>query len=410
MSWIDRIREAAYTSPSGIRFTPKFENVSQGFEKKATAFDFPGVSGTYIQDLGATGRRYPLRWFFSGADHDLEATAFLDALAERGTGVLEHPLYGIRDVVPFGEIKRRDDLKTAANQSIIEVSFWATIGSIYPTDQTNPASGVLAALEDYNAASSEQYVILVNVDTVSDRTDVKGTYTRLLDIAKVGLDTVASTQEDVEKQFNAINASINNGIDILVGEPLTLAFQTALLLQAPARAISDIRARLDAYKNLADSIISGDGAVSSSENKNDFFVSDLYSSGYMSGSVLSTVNSQFLTKTEAVEAADFILTQFDELTVWRDDNFESVGDIDTGESYQALQTAVATAAGFLVEISFTLKQERSLTLDRARNFVELVAELYGETDAQYDFFINSNNLTGSEILEIPAGRTVVYYV
>ena len=31
-------------------------------------------------------------------------------------------------------------------------------------------------------------------------------------------------------------------------------------------------------------------------------------------------------------------------------------------------------------------------------------------DENLDFLINSNNLTGSEILELPRGREVVYYV
>jgi len=61
-------------------------------------------------------------------------------------------------------------------------------------------------------------------------------------------------------------------------------------------------------------------------------------------------------------------------------------------------------------LSFSLKQERSIVLDRARTIVDISAELYGEVDAQLDFLINSNNLSGSEILEVPKGREIVYYV
>ncbi len=71
------------------------------------------------------------------------------------------------------------------------------------------------------------------------------------------------------------------------------------------------------------------------------------------------------------------------------------------------------AAGFLVEISFTLAQERTLKLDRHRTPVDLVAELYGTfgvLDERLDFFINSNALVGLDILEVPKGREVVYYV
>ena len=40
---------------------------------------------------------------------------------------------------------------------------------------------------------------------------------------------------------------------------------------------------------------------------------------------------------------------------------------------------------------------------------DLDAELYGSVDDRLDFLIESNGLTGSEILELPRGRAIVYY-
>ena len=56
------------------------------------------------------------------------------------------------------------------------------------------------------------------------------------------------------------------------------------------------------------------------------------------------------------------------------------------------------------------KLRRRVVLDRNRTIIDLAAELYGSVDDQLDFLINSNNLTGSEILELPRGREIVYYV
>jgi hypothetical protein len=121
------------------------------------------------------------------------------------------------------------------------------------------------------------------------------------------------------------------------------------------------------------------------------------------------INHQFRTKTDAIAAAESILAQMDTVTDWRDDNFASLLEVDTGTSYQQLQQAVALAAGFLVEISFTLDQERQIVLSEPRSMIDLVAELYGVVDDELDFFISTNALTGSEILEIPRGRRIVYY-
>ena len=413
MSWNDRIREAAYTSPSGQRLIFDYEDVSKAIDKKTTAFDFPDADGTYVQDLGNTGRRFPLRMFFWGNDYDQESDAFEAALLERGTGKLEHPIYGTVDVVPFGTITRRDDLKTAANQAIIEVAFWETIGLLYPASQTDPASEVLASVDEYNAAAAAEFEEVTDLDSAVEQSSFQNTYQATLDATKSGLQSVADTQADVQKQFEAINDSINNSIDILIGEPLTLAFQTAIMIQAPARALTNIEARLDGYSNLANLIIGGNDNIATpgldSRNSNQFHKDDLYASTYVTGSIVSVVNNQFATKTEALEAADVILTQFADLVAWRDANFQSLSEIDTGSAYQQLLEAVALAAGFLVEISFSLKQERRIILDRNRTMIDLVAELYGSIDDQLDFFINSNDLSGTEIKELPRGREIVYY-
>lgn len=407
MAWNDRLKEAAYTSPGGTRVTFSYEDVRKSVEKRTSAFEFPDADGTFVQDLGHTGRRYPIRAFFSGGDYDLAADEFENLLLERGIGRLEHPLYGTIDVIPFGAITRRDDLKSAANQAVIELTFWETIGLVYPTAQADPASSVLAAVSEYNAAVSDEFAESLSLDTAVERVTFKNEYLALLDTVSTGLQAIANAQDDVRQQFDAIVDSVNRGIDVLVDEPLALAFQTALLIQAPARALTSITARLSSYGDLAQSIVT---QGSSADSENEFRTQDLYASSYVTGSIVSTVNSQFLTKTDALAAAEAVLTQFETVAAWRDDNFENLDAIDTGSAYQKLQEAVAITAGFLVEISFSLKQERRVILDRARTIIDLAAELYGAIDSELDFLISSNDLSGSEILELPTGREIVYYV
>lgn len=412
MSWQDRLRDAVYVSPSGERIDFNYEDVRQTVDKKTTGFEFPDSDGTYVQDLGHSGRRYPLRIFFWGDDYDIEAALFEAALLERGVGTLEHPIYGVINVVPFGTITRNDALKTAANQAVFTVTFWETIDIIYPSGQIDPASEVLTAVDEYNDAVSAEFEEITDLDSAIEQTSFKNSYQSLLDGARSGLQVVADAQSDVQQQFDAIADSINEGIDILVGQPLALAFQTTLLLQSPARALTSIAARLTAYGDLASSIFSGPTASPGNDarNSNEFHTDDLYASTYVTGSIVSVVNNQFTTKTEALEAAEIVLAQFEAVTEWRDNNFESLAEIDTGGSYQQLQEAVALTAGFLVQISFTLKQEHRVVLDRNRTIIDLVAEKYGSVDDQLDFFINSNDLSGSEILELPKGREIVYYI
>jgi len=410
-SWEDRIREAAYESPSGQRITLAYEDVSQVIDKKTTSFNFPDADGTYVQDLGHSGRRYPLRLFFWGENYDVESDAFEALILERGIGKLEHPIYGIRNVVPFGTITRNDELKTAANQAIIEVTFWETLELLYPLSQNDPAFDVLDSVEEYNEAIAEEFNEVTSLAKAIEQSNFKQTYDNFLNEVEKGLKPIADFQKDVRQAFDVIVDSIDQGIDVLIDQPVTLALQTLALIQAPARALGNIKARLKAYINLIDSIIFGDnGEVSSQEysgevatqgyntnNVNDFFTKKLFISTYVTGQIVAVINNQFETKKEALEAAEVILEQLDKVVAWQDANLESLEEIDTGASYQQLQEAVALVVRYLVEISFILKQERRIMLDRNRTVIDLVGELYGEIDEQLDFFINSNNLSGSEI-------------
>jgi len=149
---------------------------------------------------------------------------------------------------------------------------------------------------------------------------------------------------------------------------------------------------------------------------NDFHACDLFAMNAVAGSVQSCLSHTFSTRPQALNAALSVQTQFQNVVARRDPGFAALeqldvtpAQVDTGRSYQQLHRAVSVCLGFLVEISFTLIPERRIVLDRARTIIDLAAELYGHPDDRLDFLISSNNLTGDEILELPRGRSIVYY-
>lgn len=414
MSWENRLKEASYTSANGNNIVFMYEDVSVEFDKKSTAFNFPDANGTYIQNSGNTSRRFPMRIFLSGVNYDLEATRFVNILSESGIGRLSHPMYGEFNAVPFGRISRVDALKTAGNQAIFELEFWQTIDLIYPLSQRDPASSVLNSVGLFTNQTSEQFKSLTDFTSASFLSNFRVKYNNALKIVTNTLRPIADFQNDTRSFFTTVERSINQGIDVLIKDPLTLAYQTIELIKTPSRALTDVKERLDAYSNLKDIFINQlflDDTVSNKViNQNEFLNDDLFASSMIIGSVLSAVNNDFSNKTEALQTAELILSEFETVQSWRDTNFKELELIDTGESYQQLQETVALTVGFLVEISFTLKQENSLILDRPRTIIDLCAELYQNIDDNLDFFINSNNLTGSEILELPRGKEIVYYI
>lgn len=439
-----RLRDAAYTGPSsGTRLRFAFEDVSREYEARGTAFEFPRVNEAYVQRTGFSSRKYPLRCYFSGADHDLVATAFEGLLLEDGVGRLEHPRYGPVDVVPFGTITRRDDLKSATNQTVIELTFWSTLRAIYPEAQADPQNEIMSALGVFNAAAAQQFADLAKLRSAVNKARAKATTLGLLKGVSSALQGVSDTVTAVSSAIRDAQQEINYGIDVLIGQPLLLAQQISNLITLPARVIAGIESRLDAYEALADSIFgskAGNPAAAITSGTflpsrreaiaNDFHIADLMAMAAVSGAVLAAASTPvntngvpqfdspvFSTKPQAIKAADRVVELFDKVVVWRDACFDALGTIDVvgayqldpGGSSQALQDAVALSTGFLVQVSFQIIAERRIVLDRARTIVDLSAELYRSVDDKLDFLIASNELTGSDILELQPGRAIVYY-
>lgn len=437
-----RLREAAVTSPSGTRIKFIYEDVSREYNLRGTVFEFPGVDEAFVMRTGNGPRRYPLRCIFTGRDCDLQAAAFEAAILEPGISRLEHPRHGPVSVVPFGDVGRRDDLKTSVNESIVEVTFWTTLDAIYPTNDAHPQSEILSAIAGFNVAASQRFAAAVNLSSAVNRAASKATIRGMLKNVGAALDNVSSSVASVRRSFGEATATINQSMDVLIGKPLVLAQQISQLIQAPARALTGLESRLDGYGTMAEGIfgstagrpaerINSTSSLLSRRHQvaNDFHSSDLFALSAVAGSVIAVTafpvdddgrvvrGPIFSTRPQATAAAAAVIEQLQAVVEWRDAGFAALGtlaavggdQIDTGEAYQAIHRAAGLAAGMLVQTSFALVPEKSITLDRARTIIDVAAQVYGSVDSRLDFLIETNKLTGSEILELPRGKKILYY-
>jgi len=413
MSWDERLKDAAYTSPSGTRFVFDYENVGRETDKKTTVFTFPDQDGAFIQDLGRGGRRYPFRLFIWGADYDQKSDALYTAFEEKGPGKLEHPRYGTLTVIPVGSIRQRDDLKTAANQAVIEVELWETLSElIFPAVAIDATTLINNSIDAFQENISAQFAENLSLLTSSETVDFKAKFLAGIAAVNTVLKTIAEVEQSISSQFDAIVRNINQNIDDLIGTPAVLAFQAVELLRLPSRAITSFKDKVDAYVNLIDLTLGTDFSPSGFDNKpeNNFLSADLFAKSQIIGLTESTLVTEYITKPDAIDAADTITENFININAWSDTNRDNLGLIDTGEAYQEYLNAIVTDTARIIEISFSLKQERIIFTDRPRSLHDLTAELYNEVDNQLDFFISSNKLAGDELIEIPRGREIRYYV
>jgi prophage DNA circulation protein len=428
-SYEGRIRVGAYRAPSGTRIEFQCLAVRRAFTARGTAFEFQGIDEAFVQRFGISSRRYGLACIFSGPTHDLEATAFEAALTEPGLGTLEHPLYGtIPNVTPLGEIERLDDLVENIDQTIVQLELWTSTGTAYPKPGQNFANEIVKALGLFDVELAQSLSKQAKLNTIARKANAIATTKKFLNTVSDGLHNASDTVSGARRQITELQADIFHAMDVLIDKPLQLVRQVVGLIRAPARALSSITERLAMYQRIArdltasalstpaDTLAAGTALQSRSVKiANDFVIADTFAQAAVSGSVDAVRQHQFTSRGEAIRAAASVTELFEVVTAWREAQRQALVDvdpinIDTGESFQQLQHLVALATGRLVEVSFTLYPERYITLDRSRALLDVLGELYGRVDNDaIDYLINTNNLTGDEILELPRGKRVAYY-
>jgi len=411
-SWIGRLQEAKYVSLSGVSVPFQYLDLSAIFPKKTAVFESVNADGVYVQDNGVGGARFPMLCYFSGDSHDIEAATMIKALLERGEGTLYHPIFGKVNVVPFGDIEYVSALATAANQTSFSVEFIETTGLV-----AGDVQALDSLLDAFQSAAAAEFAAKLNVDDVADKATFKAKFERAINKVSKTLGAVQGLTEEAQSGLSDISDSINRTIDVLIGQPLTLARQTQMLILEPARIARATRARLEAYANMARDIF----GISSRSNgydydgENEFHGNSLIASGCVAGAAVSSLNNDFQYSSEFSQAITELGEILDEFSTWSDDTYTDMTDgtperQDTGGAWLDLSALVRDIAAQLIVQSFDATKGIRITLDRDRGMMELCFELYGTASHdQLEQFIRQNALGGDEHFLIKQGREIVYY-
>ena len=428
MAWQDRLRESAYTGASGKRLPFLFEESQEEFTHKGTPVEISDADGSYTKPMGITSRRYPMKVILSGENYDAQANDFMDLLAERGEGVLEHPVYGRKSVVPVGLVRRTENLSNQANQAIIEVEFFETTGVLY-SDKSQDSKFLQAnAVDMADTAHAEQ--VLIDGVEITESPVYAAKYSSVKELAGATIGSIEQksninsesldaggynslTLNGFNASYSAISDSIDRGKSVLFADPLTLAMQTQKLISQPSNYSKGFNNRIDGYSTFLDKVLKTDPLTNEptpATTEIDLAIVDLFASAGITSLAVSATKTEYQNRSDAVEMAEKLLEFSDKLSYYRDQSYLNVDKIDTGISWGEVQRAISISTGILIEQSFKLSQKRSVVLSSARSIIDLVYELTGAVDESLDEFISENDLSGDEIIEIKKGREIVYYV
>ena len=419
MSWKDRVRkEIKFTSPNGNQFTALWQKNRMPKEKKLGIFNYPKLNGSIVQDLGIKGTRYPLTFYFTGLDHDLETDKFEKAFDETGTWIVIHPIKGNLDLQPVSinpDYNPVDNgtyslIQTEWIEPIIEESLKSIseLGSIVKRKQIDLNIQAIAQFKGTQASAAEKISIVQNIRkaVIAFQNSMKSIY-----------DKVSAVSAKVVEVRNQIESTITQAVINVAA----LAGQIQQLVSLPGLIVTDIKSKLELYAEMATDII--DGLSPSGTNKadnNTALVQEIFLSAISASMADNVTIAEYDTREQIIDTIEDITSLSNNITDGLDDimaDFSS-NDFDLqyysqSESFSAAMILLANMIAYLLRVSFDLKTVKTIRLDQDKSPIRIVIEEYGElgeNDKLLDFFIASNNLKANEILIIPGGKEIVIYV
>ena len=201
----------------------------------------------------------------------------------------------------------------------------------------------------------------------------------------------------------------------------------------PAALVTDVLAKIEGYATIVDSIVKnvkknpfGDKAIKNQYAATSMILGSLVAScGFGVAQTASAAGSgasgasaegrsttgSFKSRAAVLNAAESVTELFETYKTYMDSQIAKDAFVDSGEGYSALLQTIASSIQVMQEAAFNLPMTRIVKLGRDRQVIELLAELYGaEGFNRIDEFINDNHLNADEIVLIPMGREVRYYV
>lgn len=422
MSWQDRQREAALTTPDGTRFTFLYEDLERNRSENASVFRFAEKSGAFIQRLSSGQDIYPLSIIFSGEDYDLIAADFWERTKLPGVFSLEHPRFKGPLRVQLLTIRQRIAAKTSDNQTTFDAVFHETLELSAPETARDLTALVLQSTENLNAEAAESFTDNVKLEKFSEVTKTQSKFDKFIDSVNDKLEFIAAKEAAIKTAFDAQFLSAKSAVERLVAAPLELANNVTSFVNSVSRTAIDVKQRINAFEELANETLDEFSTVTQDfidtvVNNASLVVLTVNSLlGAMSQSAVS--NASYGSKIDVIEVVDQIIDISDSTIALLDEYVEEINAeedpanrrFEITDAINNHNELISTVTAQLFAIAFTLKQERIITLDRPRDPITLTHELYGFTEDNLTLLIESNFLKGEELFEIPQGKDIVYFI
>lgn len=393
MSWLARINNIPLqiTTGDGQVYNPIFKLSSDMTPMNESVFEFIDKEGGLVRrgDIGV--KQFNVEFHFLGENAIDIVEQFEISATDKRPWTLTHPYYGNILVQPTALNFMRSDI----HDLVFRTTLFETISDILPLDVIDVQSDVLEAIGT------------VITESIENAREVNQTITqRFID----NLRSAAITDEDYQNVISYGNSALNN-----IENVGAFMRSTSNLLRAPSRFYASVSTRIDlmieSFNELLTIVTSN---INYFENAGALVISGICESSVILGNEvaeeqdLDALGSDYRTRANVISVINQINSISSQYFTLIGEN-QSESYIPNYELIRSLFDLIGKTIGQLYIFAQDALQERSYTLPQDLPIVVLYHRLYGNI-SNIEEFAEYNNLSIDELLIIPQGKEISYFV
>lgn len=403
----ENIREMKYTSPSGLVFTLLYDDVERSGSKKLSIHDLPQQDKAIVQDLGNSPTAFQITCYLTGNESDNIGDSFFNSLYESGPGLLQHPRWGDIEVIPI-TYSQSESMVNSLKRVNFSIQFFPT--SIKDFEVTSLK--ITESLPEVIVKNNELAIITFTKNFINsiDKTSsnvllsIKKYCSNFAEeFAKKARPFLAADPE-LAAQFEKGLVDFNGDLNSIFTNPESFINNYHNFLRIPFAMPVSVYNRAVFYYN---SVLNAIDTIEATYNGFIAFIGTLLNLSLGISESTSTEDPENRPEAISTESVvDEIQTLFNNYVSIASNDYDYVFPF---ESLDNTNKSLLSAKKILTDNLFNLESEKRITLNTAKSPYILCWENYKDIN-KIDKFISDNKLKGNEILMVPSGREVVFYV
>lgn len=429
MSWIETITTGKIIIQFGNGETMEVDYKRPAIEHNfnAVAIEYFNIDGAEIQRGKEAHRAFPVEFYIQGADYLETTRLFFEYAKDTRSWIMSHPYFPEEDI-NCQPVRLKEDY-TSANVTVITGVLWESIAKTNANYAVNPKTG---ALESINSAAIEAI-------RLADKFNASTSDAAFMSLNAAGSSATAKKGAFSDIDLGSINsdiAKLNATLNTIGTEPQRFMTQAAKVFRAPATFYSTIRRRVDVLKeSFTDLTNSMRGAATLSErmyyesagalltlavgeasitNQNEIAIQQGIRNPDTGEFVVT--DDELITRTQVLDQVIEVnqvyqdyLSQLMLMHSEKDNKLDSY--YPSADLFRATQDAMNKITANLYSIAARAKIERTYIVPEDTTVLELTNKLLGTYNSdEVRNFVESNSLVMNELILVPQGREVIYYL